>query len=225
MKLLILEDNQQQQQAFQKFFKKIKQPYQLATSYKEGLRQIISHEYDCIIISKNLAGGTNLKLLEYLTENQSQTGIIIISSTNVLEERLLAFEKGADDYLYTPFDLRELYARLKAVVKRRLYQSNNTLKLNDLSIDIEARQLTINQKQIPLTKKEFDILLYLARNKNRVISKDAIIDYTWDSNMENTASFDFIYAHIKNLRKKLAQNDCEEYLQTIYGVGYKFVVK
>ncbi len=223
MKLLLLEDDAKHQTALKKYFRKLGQRYDMAHTYKEGLQQIIANEYDCVVISLNLAGGKELKLVQYLSKNQLQTGILLTSKNRSLEERLKAFEKGADDFLIHPYDLRELHARIKAIVRRRIYQGGASLIFKELSIDLDARQLFIKEKPIKLTKTEFDILLYLVRNKNRVVTKDAIVDFTWDNNMEHAASFDFIYAHIKNLRKKLAENGCGDYVKTVYGMGYKFV--
>ena len=93
---------------------------------------------------------------------------------------------------------------------------------NELAIDIDERQVFINDKPLKLTKKEFDILLYLVRNKNRVVTKDSIAEHLWGDYMDDAYSFDFIYSHVKNLRKKLIQNGCDNYLKTIYGIGYKF---
>jgi DNA-binding response OmpR family regulator len=157
-----------------------------------------------------------------LRKDSEQTGVIIISSKNEVNNRIAGLDAGADDFMGKPFDILELNARIKAVTRRKIRQFKKELIFGKLKLNMEERRVVADDIPLQLTKKEFDILLYLARNKNRVVKKESIAEHLWGDHMDEAASFDFIYAHIKNLRKKLGQNDCGDFLKTIYGIGYKF---
>ena len=191
--------------------------------FKEGYKKINNHQYDCAVIDLNLPGGDGLKLVSILRKEVPDTATIIISARNTLDDRISGLEIGADDYLTKPFNLSELNARIKAILRRKTNQTSNELVFGKLVINLENRSVIANEVTLKLTKKEFDILVYLARNKNRVVTKNSIAEYLWGDYMDDAFSYDFIYAHVKNLRKKLVQNDCGNYLQTVYGVGYKFI--
>ena len=171
-----------------------------------------------------MPGGDGLKLVEMLRQDNTETAILIVSARETIDDRIKGLEIGADDYLTKPFNLSELNARIKAVLRRKTNQFSEELNFGDLVLNLSERKVTAKNTELKLTKKEYDILLYLARNKNRVVTKDSIAEHLWGDYMDDAISFDFIYAHVKNLRKKLAQNDCGDYLKTVYGIGYKFTV-
>ena len=110
-------------------------------------------------------------------------------------------------------------ARIKAIIRRKTNVFSNKLDFGRLQIDLNQRQVTVEENILPLTKKEYNILLYLARNKNRVVTKDSIAEHLWGDYMDDAVSYDFIYAHVKNLRKKLSKNGCGDLLKTMYGIG------
>lgn len=222
MKILIIEDEVDLLSTLTKYFQKEGYGCETATDFMDAYKKIVSYEYDCVLVDLNLPGGEGFNLIRELKRNGSQSGIIIISARESLEDRLKGFESGSDDFLIKPFHLSELNARIKAIVKRKSYSGDEKLRFGNLLIDIDARKITIHGKAVKLTKKEFDILLFLARNKNRVVTKDSIAEHMWGDYMDEAVSFDFIYSHVKNLRKKLDRNGCPDYLKTIYGIGYKF---
>jgi DNA-binding response OmpR family regulator len=222
MKLLIIEDEEDLQKMIINYLKKEGYVCEEAATFKEGYRKISNYEYDCAIVDLNLPGGDGLKLVDILRKENAQTGILIISARETIDDRIRGLEIGADDYLTKPFNLSELNARIKAVMRRKTNQFSNELNFGSLVINLDERKVTANQVILHMTKKEYSILLYLARNKNRVVTKDSIAEHLWGDYMDETVSYDFIYAHIKNLRKKLADNNCDDFLKTIYGIGYKF---
>lgn len=223
MKILIVEDEQALLELMMRYMKREGYVCEIAVTYKEGYKKINNYEYDCAVIDLNLPGGDGLNLVKILRKETTNTAIIIISARNTIDDRITGLDIGADDYLTKPFNLSELNARIKAVLRRKTNQFSNELIFRDLQIDLDERKVVAKENILKLTKKEFDILVYLARNKNRVVTKDSIAEHLWGDYMDDAISFDFIYAHVKNLRKKLAQNDCGDYLQTVYGVGYKFI--
>jgi DNA-binding response OmpR family regulator len=222
MKLLVIEDEQDLQKMIINYLKKEGYVCEEAATFKEGYRKISNYEYDCAIVDLNLPDGDGLKLVNILRKENAQTGILIISARETIDDRIKGLEIGADDYLTKPFNLSELNARIKAVMRRKTNQFSNELTFGSLVINLDERKVTANQVILHMTKKEYSILLYLVRNKNRVVTKDSIAEHLWGDYMDETVSYDFIYAHIKNLRKKLAENDCDDFLKTIYGIGYKF---
>ena len=223
MKVLIVEDEQELLDLMLRYMKREGYVCEYATTFREGYKKINNHEYDCAVVDLNLPGGDGLKLIEILRKEIPHTATIIISARNTLDDRINGLEVGADDYLTKPFNLSELNARIKAILRRKTNQMSNELVFGNLLIDLDQRSVIANESTLKLTKKEFDILVYLARNKNRVVTKDSIAEYLWGDYMDDAFSYDFIYAHVKNLRKKLVQNDCGNYLKTVYGVGYKFI--
>jgi DNA-binding response OmpR family regulator len=224
MKLLIIEDETDLQNIILKYLQKEGYVCEVANDFSEGFKKINNYEYDCVLVDLNLPKGDGLKLVKMLREDESKAGVIIISARNSIEERINGLEEGADDYLTKPFNLSELNARIKAVVRRKTNQVSKEITFGDMQINLDERAVKINNTLLNLTKKEYEILIYLARNKNRVVTKDSIAEHLWGDYMDEAVSFDFIYAHVKNLRKKLAERDCGNYLKTIYGIGYKFEV-
>lgn len=223
MKILIIEDEDDLQKLIQRYLKKEGYLCESALTFKEGYKKLNNHQYDCVIVDLNLPGGSGLHLVKILREETPETGIIIISAKDTTDDRIHGLNQGADDYLTKPFNLSELNARIKAVLRRKLNIKAKEMNFGILKIKLDSREVLASDQVLKLTKKEYDILLYLARNKNRVVTKDAIAEYLWGDYMDDAVSFDFIYAHVKNLRKKLSRYDCGDYLTTIYGIGYKFV--
>ena len=223
MKLLILEKEPDLRRQLMLYFKREGYLCEHGIDFREGYIKIVNHEYDCIILDPDLPGGDGLKLIPLMLEENNQTGIIVISWRENMEDKIHGLDQGADDYLVKPVQFPELNARIKAVMRRKTSSYSRELRFQGLIIRIDERSVEANGQFLRLTKKEFDILVYLARNRNRVVTKDSIAEHLWGDYMDEAVSFDFIYAHVKNLRKKLVQNGCGDYLKTIYGIGYKFV--
>lgn len=223
MKVLIIEDEQEMRNLILNYLKREGYLCESASDFREGYKKIISHDYDCVVVDLNLPGGDGLKLVRTLREENTRTGIVIISARDSLDDKITGLEEGSDDYLTKPFHLSELNARIKAVMRRKASGFGKAMVFGDLIIRLDEREALVKDEPLKLTKKEFDILVYLARNKNRVVTKDSIAEHLWGDYMDDAVSFDFIYAHVKNLRRKLAESDCGDYLQTVYGIGYKFV--
>ena len=224
MKILIVEDEQDLLDLILRYFKKEGYVCEIAMTFKDGYKKINNYEYDCAIIDLNLPGGDGLKLVGMLREDSTQTGIVIISARDTVDDRIVGLDIGADDYLTKPFNLSELNARIKAVLRRKTNQFSKILTFGELVVNLDEHQVIAGGSSLQLTKKEYNILLYLARNENRVVTKDSIAEHLWGDYMDDAVSYDFIYAHVKNLRKKLAENGCGDYVKTIYGIGYKFQI-
>ncbi|MCO6476374.1 MAG: response regulator transcription factor [Phaeodactylibacter sp.] len=224
MKILIVEDAQHLLTKMLRYFKREGYVCEQANTYQEGVRKLNNYDYDCVLINLGLPDGDGLRLVRMLREEDTQTGIILLSSANQPQERIQGLEEGADDFLAIPFDLGELHARVKAVMRRKTGDFSKILAFGGLLLKLDEHIVLADGIPLNLTKKEFEILLFLARNKNRVVTKESIAEHLWGDYMEDAISFDFIYAHVKNLRKKLAAHGYSDYLKTVYGIGYKFEV-
>jgi DNA-binding response OmpR family regulator len=195
-----------------------------ATTYYEGVQKAEEFEYDCIILDINLPGGTGLRLLKQLRQNRKSEGVIIISARDSLDDKIAGLELGADDYLTKPFHLAELNARLRALIRRKQGQDSPMISAGALLIDVRARSVSVNKQPVNLTKNEYNLLLFLATNKNRVISRQAIAEHLFGKDADNLSSFDFVYSHVKNLKKKIREKGGADLIQSAYGLGYKLTI-
>jgi len=224
MRILIIEDEKSLSESIVSCLKLENYTCDVAMDYHVALEKIDSFDYDCILLDITLPGGNGLDLLRQLKEDEKMDGVLIISARNSLEDRIAGLQMGADDYLAKPFHLSELVARVKAIIRRRSFGGSNILHVNELLIDTQARTARVNNRFLELTRKEYQLLLYFVNNKDRVISKNAIAGHLWGDEMEEAANFDFIYTHVKNLRRKLIEAGTPDYIQSVYGMGYKFTV-
>jgi DNA-binding response OmpR family regulator len=192
------------------------------TNYAEALEKIERYRYDCIVLDLMLPGGNGLQLLQELKANKKTDGVIIISARNELDDKITGLQLGADDYLTKPFHLPELSVRIAAIIRRKNLQGSNILSFEEINLEVTAKTVSINGKEAVLTKKEYDLLLYFLINKNRVLGKNAIAEHLWGDDMDLADNYDFIYTHIKNLRRKLIQAGAGDYIHSVYGMGYKF---
>lgn len=196
----------------------------MALDFNTAKQKIDEVEYDCVILDISLPGGSGLELLRQLKKANKSDGVLIISAKNSLDDKVEGLELGADDYLTKPFHLAELSARVNSIIRRRSFDGNNAVMLGKLKIDIVDKTVETENGAIELTRKEYELLLYFASNKNRVITKESIIDHLWGDHANMVDSYDIVYSHIKNLRKKLAESGCPDYIKAVYGMGYKFII-
>lgn len=223
MNLLIIEDEVDLLESITKFLVSESFTVESAASFQEAEEKINLYSYDCVVVDINLPGGSGLDIIHKLKSKNKDAGIIIISAKNSLDDKLTGLNIGADDYLTKPFHLSELNARIKSIIRRRGLKGANVRKFNELTIEFETRRVYVKDKEVILTRKEYDLLLYFIMNEDKVLSKEDIAEHLWGDNMSISAdSFDFIYNHIKNLRKKLIDYGSEDYIKTVYGIGYKF---
>lgn len=223
MKLLLVEDEIDLQESIVTYLQSEGFAIETASDYIEGEDKVSLYNYDCLIIDITLPGGSGLDLIRLLKQKDTEAGVIIISAKNSLDDKLVGLDIGADDYLTKPFHLSELNARIKSIIRRRNFKGGNTLDYNEIQITFDSRKVTVSGKEIVLTKKEYDLLLYFITNQSKVLDKEAIAEHLWGDNMSLMAdSYDFIYTHIKNLRKKLIDSGSIDYIHTVYGIGYQF---
>ena len=221
MKILIVEDEKELSQSICSYLANEQFICEQAFTYTLALEKIDLYEYACIILDINLPDGSGLDLLKELKEQNKIDGVIIISAKNSIDDKVSGLKSGADDYLTKPFHLSELAARVSAIIRRKSFDGKNILNFDVLEIDQNQKTVTAKGQKVDLTKKEFELLLYFISNRNKVISKGAIAIHLWGDDMDISDNYDFIYTHIKNLRKKLVQAGASDCIQSIYGMGYK----
>ncbi|CAM3817198.1 response regulator transcription factor [Mucilaginibacter galii] len=222
MKLLVIEDEAGLRESIEEYFTEEGNICESAFNFGSAMAKVNLYRYDCIVLDITLPDGSGLDILKHLKLEQHTDGILIISAKNSLDDRLNGLDLGADDYLTKPFHLSELRARVAAIVRRKSFDGNNHLRFNEIDIELSAKEVKINAQTIKLTPKEYALLLYFLANKGKVVSKSAIAEHLWGDNVDTADNFDFIYSHIKNLRKKMTEVGGNDYIQATYGMGYKF---
>lgn len=222
MKLLLVEDEKQLSDSIASYLKQAGYICETAHDFSGADEKISLYQYDCILIDITLPGGNGLDLVKTLKKAKAKSGIIILSAKNSVEDKIAGLDLGADDYIAKPFNLAELNSRIRSVLRRRNFEGENEIAFNEISIKPSDQTAFVNNTAITLTKKEYDLLLFFITNKNRVLTKETIASHLWGDDMDMADSYDFIYTHIKNLRKKLIDKGSADYVKTVYGMGYKF---
>jgi len=221
MKLLLVEDQPELARSVKSYFSAEGDVCEIAPTFQKAVEKLYAFQYDLLLLDLMLPDGDGLSLLKEVKDHWPDMGVVIISAKNALDDKLKGLELGADDYLPKPFHLAELNARSKAVYRRRKAGGQKTLSFNEIEINLETREALVNEKLLELTRKEYDLLHYVLINQKRLLTKQAIAEHLWGDYMDTADSFDFVYQHIKNVRKKIVEAGGRDYIKTVYGVGYK----
>ena len=222
MKLLIVEDNFQLADDLSRFLVENGFIVETVHSLLLAKDKTSVYNYDLIILDIGLPDGSGLDLIDYLKSLDKNPGILIVTAKNAVEDKVKGLEMGADDYITKPFHKAELNARIRSIIRRKNFKGSNILEINKIKIDLDSREAFVDDKLIELTRKEFDLLLYFMYNKGRVLTKENIAEHLWGDHIDQADNFDFIYNHIKNLRKKLQNQGGDNNIRSVYGMGYKF---
>jgi DNA-binding response OmpR family regulator len=222
MKILLVEDEKGLSATIIKYLKMNTYICELAETLSDANEKTGLYSYDCILLDLNLPDGSGLDIIKKVKKANQPTGIIIISARDTIQDRIKGLELGADDYLVKPFDLAELNARLKSLIRRISFKGSNIIEAGELKINPEEFMVSHKGEFLDLTRKEFSLLVFLISNENRVLAKETIAQHIWGDDFDMADSFDFVYTHVKNLRKKLNDRGLGDYIQTVYGIGYKF---
>jgi DNA-binding response OmpR family regulator len=222
MKILIVEDERELSNNMVKYLSSDHYLCEQAFSFHTAMEKIALYSYDCILLDLSLPGGDGLKILEEIKKRNIESGIIIISARGSLDDKITGLKIGADDYLAKPFPLPELSIRIYALMRRQQFSHNNILKSNGVEVDLLAKTVMVGNSPAGLTRTEYDLLLFLIGNKNKVVSKNAIAEHLSGDMADMLDSHNFVYAHIKNLKSKLADAGCPNCIKTVYGTGYQW---
>ena len=223
MKILIVEDEPSLRELIQRSLEKERYVVEVAGDFISAVRKIEDYDYDCVLLDIMLPDGSGLDLLEKLKDMHKRENVIIISAKDSLEDKVLGLELGADDYLPKPFHLAELNARIKSVIRRQHNDGEMDIRLGNIRVIPDKFQVLVDEKEIELTRKEYNILLYFINRPGRLVNKTTLAESVWGDHIDQVDNFDFIYAQIKNLRKKLKDAGATAELKAVYGFGYKMV--
>ncbi|RAW02336.1 response regulator transcription factor [Pseudochryseolinea flava] len=225
MKILLIEDEDDLRDVMKISLEKELFLIETASDFHTAAEKLETYDYDCILLDIMLPGGSGLTLLELLKEKGKHNSVIIISAKNSIDDKVRGLNLGADDYLTKPFHLAELTARVKSVIRRKQHDGQKIINIGNVKINLNERTVNVQSSALILNRKEFDILVYFASNKNRLINKTALAEHIWGDHADQSDDFEFIYSQIKNLRKKLKETDASIEIQAVYGIGYKLVVE
>ena len=222
MKLLLVEDEVELSQNIVAYLSTDDYLCGQAFTYDQAMEKIALYSYDCILLDLNLPGGDGLRILDEIKARDIDSGVIIISARGSLDDRIEGLKTGADDYLAKPFPLPELGMRIYAVMRRRKFTGNNRIESGNVEIDLLAKSVAVEGREVSLTKSEYELLLFLIGNKKRVVSKNSIAEHLSGDMADMLDSYNFVYAHIKNLKAKLSKAGSTNNIKTIYGTGYQW---
>ncbi len=222
MKILIVEDETLLSETIVAYLKKEGYRTEQAGTLDQGREKVNLYEYDCVLIDIGLPDGSGLGLVREIKKCHPETGIIILSARNSLDDKISGLDLGADDYLTKPFHLSELNSRIKSLLRRRKFDGQLAYEIGKMRILPEHRQVFIQDEILAITKKEFDLLLYFVTNPGRVLTKESIAEHLWGDFADNSDTFNFVYSHIKNLKRKIFEKTGTEYFRNVYGSGYYF---
>ncbi|MBI1767342.1 MAG: response regulator transcription factor [Bacteroidetes bacterium] len=222
MKVLLIEDERELANSIVNYLKGNDVICEWADTLESSLDKISSHTYDCILLDLSLPDGHGFEILKELKNKNATEGVIIISAKETLQTKIEGLNLGADDYLTKPFHISELLARVQALIRRKNFNGNNVVRFQEIEIDTLSKSVKVGHTQIDLTKKEMDLLLFMIGNQNGVLSKSTIAEHLSGDMADMLDNHDFVYAHIKNLKKKLHEAGCNDYIKTVYGLGYKW---
>lgn len=222
MKMLIIEDEPVLLDEIETYFTALDFICEQATTFSDAEQKLRDYVYDMVVLDIMLPDGSGMDLLKKIKQKQNETGILILSAKDSLQDKLCGLNLGADDYLTKPFYLEELNARVNAIYRRKTLKGEEKIAFDGFIIEPISRSVSFKEKEITLTRKECDMLIYFVINKNRVVSKTSIVEHLWGDHFDQNDNFDTVYVHMKNLRKKLSIASGKDYIKTVYGIGYKF---
>ena len=223
MKILIIEDEPSLREVMQRALEQERYIVETAATYAEADARIAAYSYDCILLDIMLPDGSGLRLLEHIKHLRRRDNVIIISARDSLDDKVEGLELGADDYLPKPFHTAELLARIRSVLRRGRSGGGLTLTVGNVSLDVDKARVTVDGREVPLLKKEFDILLYLMQRPNHLVDKTVLAEAVWGDHADDADNFQFVYAQMKNLRRKMADAGATAEIKSVYGFGYKLV--
>lgn len=223
MKLLIIEDELSLQEMMATTLRKDGYVVETASDYSTAVSKLGSYSYDCILLDITLPDGNGLDILENIKNSGNAVNVIITSARDSIDDKIRGLELGADDYLAKPFHLAELVARIRSVTRRSRNAGELAYRAGNVSLHEVSQKLTVNGKEVSLLKKEFDILKYFLMRPGHMVDKAVLAEAVWGDHADQSDDFQYVYAQMKNLRRKLADAGADIEIKAIYGFGYKLI--
>ena len=218
MKILVVEDEKDLNRVITKHLKKNNYSVDSCFDGEEALDYISYGEYDLIITDIMMPKIDGYGLIKQLRNDKNSTPVIMLTAKDSLDDKILGLDSGADDYIVKPFEFDELLARIRVLMRRNYGFATNIIQVDDVVLDISKKQVTRSGESIVLTGKEYEVLEYLFKNKQGVISREQILNHVWDYDYEGASNI--IDVIIKNIRKKLDVGSKKPIIHTKRGLGY-----
>lgn len=225
MKILIIEDEPSLREVIAKSLCGERYVVEMADNFSSAEQKIGLYDYDCILLDIMLPDGNGLKILEQIKAQGGDEGVIIISARDSIDDRVAGLELGADDYLSKPFHLAELHARIRSVIRRKQNNGQKSISFGNVSIQPETFAVVVDSQTVELNRKEYDLLYYFINRHGHLIKKEQIAEAVWGDYIDQCDNFDFIYAQMKNLRRKLENANADIEIKAVYGFGYKLIAR
>lgn len=223
MKLLIIEDELSLQEIMAATLKKEGYIVETASTYSTAVEKLGTYSYDCILLDITLPDGNGLDILEHIKKSGNSVNVIITSARDSIDDKIRGLELGADDYLAKPFHIAELAARIRSVTRRSRNAGELAYKVGNTSLMEASQRLIVDGKEVSLLKKEFDILKYFMMRPGHIVDKAVLAEAVWGDHADQSDDFQYVYAQMKNLRRKLADAGADIEIKSVYGFGYKLV--
>jgi len=222
MKILVVEDEPALADSIARYLREEGYVCSVSNNYADAHQAIHVYEYDCVLVDIMLPDGSGMDLVDEMKKLDGETGIIIISAKDSLDDKIKGLELGSDDYITKPFHLSELNARIKALLRRKQFKGEKEIQVGEVTVRPDRKEAEVNGQKLNLTAREYELLNYFLVNANRVLTKEAIVEHVWGDHYDMVDSFDFIYVHINKLRKKMREAGGRDPIKTVYGMGYKY---
>lgn len=222
MKLLVVEDEKDVAKALERGLNRHGYVIDIAETGNQALELIDVNSYDLMVLDLNLPDIDGLEVCHIAHKKQTSLLILILTARGEQKDIVTGLDNGADDYLTKPFHFEEILARIRALFRRDMRTRDPILKIQDISLDSVEHVVWKSDRRIQLTRKEFNILEYLMRHPNEVISQEELLEHVWDSTSNEISNT--IRVHIKSLRENLSDDSANpKYIKTVIGVGYRFI--
>ena len=220
MNILIIEDEYSLADAVAETLKNESFNVVIKTNGEDGEDEALTENYDLILLDVMLPGKNGFDILRFLRQEKIKTPIIMLTAKSEIDDKLDGLEHGADDYVTKPFSMRELMARIKAVLKRtNNIEDTNCLEYGDLTLDLKNAKLKSHNNEIQISGKELELLEQLLLNKNQILSKESLIERVWG--YESEAEYNSVEVYITFIRRKLKLIESDVNIKAVRGVGYK----
>jgi DNA-binding response OmpR family regulator len=220
MRLLVIEDEVKVAHALKKGLESERYEVVVATTGEDGFFRANAEVFDLLVLDVMLPGRDGIEVLTTLRKRGTQTPVLILTAKDAVEDRVLGLDSGADDYLVKPFAFSELLARIRALLRRGRIDQVLRLKASDLEMDLVTRKVTRGSHLLNVTAREFELLEYLLRHQNQIVSREMLTREVWKEPSRATSLDNVIDVHIARLRKKVDQDFPLKLIHTVRGVGF-----
>ena len=224
MKLLVIEDELSLQEIMAVTLRKEGYVVETASSYAAAGDKLGAYSYDCVLLDITLPDGNGLDILESMKKSGNGANVIITSARDSIDDKIRGLELGADDYLAKPFHLAELAARIRSVTRRSRNAGELAYTAGNVALYESSRKLTVDGAEVSLLKKEFDILKYFLMRPGHMVDKAVLAEAVWGDHADQSDDFQYVYAQMKNLRRKLSEAGADIEIKSVYGFGYKLIL-